>query len=418
VNLPGQEPKWLALAVASGIGLLIGVERERHKGRGRTRGAAGLRSFLVASLLGALSAMAGHALLPAVMGLAVAALAFGAYRRDLSGDPGMTTELALLATFLLGVLCPVSPAFAAGAAAVLAIALAARDRLHWLVREGLSDQEVHDGLLLAACALVVLPLLPDRTLDPFAAFNPRTAWKYTVLIMSVSALGHAATRLIGARRGLALAGFLGGFASSVATHASMATRARAHPESAAGASAGAAWSSVATYVGLALVLEVASPRLLGHMALPLLATLLASLGCALAMSRLALRGAPDQSRPVAAGRAFRLHEAVIIGATISAVLFASALVRRWLGTEELPAVFALAGFADAHAASAAAGALHAQGAMSEAAAALSVLLAVCANGATKFLVTARGGGLHLALRLLPDLALPPATGALVSWLSH
>ena len=211
----------IAVAVACGIGLLVGIDRERRKGSGPTRRAAGLRTFLIVALLGVLSAITGGPVMPVAMALAVAGLAVSAYLRDRSADPGMTTEVALLATFLLGVLSDRAPMLAAGTGVLLAAALAARERLHRLVRRQLSEQEVHDGLLLAACAMVVLPLMPDRALDPFGAFNPRLIWKFTVLVMAINSLGYLALRVLGARRGLALAGLAAGFISSSATHAAM-----------------------------------------------------------------------------------------------------------------------------------------------------------------------------------------------------
>ena len=220
-----QMSQLISIAVASGVGLLVGVDRERRKGEGPGRRAAGVRTFLIVALLGVLSTLTGAPVMPVAMALAVAALAVSAYRRDRSGDPGMTTEVALLATFLLGVLSGNAPALAAGIGALLAIALAARDQLHRFVRQQLTAQEVHDGLLLAACALVVLPLMPDRALDPFGAFNPRVVWKFTVLVMAINALGYLALRVFGPGRGLPLAGLAAGFISSSAAHAAMGARA-------------------------------------------------------------------------------------------------------------------------------------------------------------------------------------------------
>ena len=89
-----------ALAVALGCGLLIGIERERRKGSGPGRALAGVRSFAVASLMGAASMLVGELWLTLVGAAFVAGLAVVAYWRDRSGDPGVTTELALLLTFL------------------------------------------------------------------------------------------------------------------------------------------------------------------------------------------------------------------------------------------------------------------------------------------------------------------------------
>jgi uncharacterized membrane protein (DUF4010 family) len=408
-----QMTELISIAVACGVGLLIGIERERRKGSGPQRGAAGVRTFLIVALVGALSALTGGPVMPVMMALAVGALAVSAYRRDHSGDPGMTTEVALLATFLLGVLSESAPMPAAGIGALLAIALAAREWLHRFVRAQLSTQEIHDGLLLAACALVVLPLVPDRAIGPYGAFNPRTAWKFTVLVMSINALGYLAQRLLGARRGLPLAGLAAGFISSSAAHAALGTRARAQPALRASALAGAAWSSVATFVQLMLVLAVVSPVLLHPLLAPLLVAMLV---CALNAWLLTARskvGAKLAAEPP--GRVFRLQEALLVGGLIAAVLLATTLAARWFGARYAVATIMLGGFADVHSATASAGMLCNGNTFTPQRAALAIVLAVAANAATKLALAWRGGGAGFALRLAPGLLLSIAAGTL-TWL--
>jgi uncharacterized membrane protein (DUF4010 family) len=144
-------------------------------------------------------------------------------------DPGLTTEAALLLTVLLGGFALKDPVTASALAVTVAIALMARTRIHHFIREVLSEEELTDALIFAAAALVVLPLVPDRYVGPFSAINPRTIWKIVILIMSISAGGHIAVRLLGPRFGLPLAGLASGFVSSVATIASMRARARKDP---------------------------------------------------------------------------------------------------------------------------------------------------------------------------------------------
>ena len=408
-----QMSQLVAIAVACGVGLLVGIERERRKGSGPRRGAAGVRTFLIVALVGVLSALTGGPVMPVMMALAVGALAVSAYRRDHSGDPGMTTEVALLATFLLGVLSQSAPTLAAGIGALLAIALAAREWLHRFVRAQLSEQEIHDGLLLAACALVVLPLVPDHPIGPYGAFNPRTVWKFTVLVMSINALGYLAQRILGARRGLPLAGLAAGFISSSAAHAALGARARAQPALRASALAGAAWSSVATFVQLVLVLVVVSPALLRPMWVPLLVAMLACTLNALLLTARGKDGAKLAAEPP--GRVFRLREALLIGGLIAVVVLVTTLASRWFGARYAIATVMLGGFADVHSATASAGMLCNGGALTPQRAALAIVLAVTANTATKLALAWRGGGKWFALRLAPGLLLSIAAGAL-AWL--
>src|SRR5690606_32582738 len=118
----------------------------------------------------------------------------------------------------------------AGALAVLvAILVFAKSGLHRFSRELISNRELADGLMLLAFALIVLPLLPDRTVDPWGLLNPATVWTLAVLVMAISALGHVALRLVGTRWGLLAAGFFSGYVSSTAATAGFGRQAQQQP---------------------------------------------------------------------------------------------------------------------------------------------------------------------------------------------
>ena len=95
-------PLFVCFAVALGIGLLSGTARERRKA-GQPRGSvAGLRTFAIASLTGAAAMAAGGVILLVAATLAVTVLVAVSYWSDHESDPGLTTEIALVATVLLG----------------------------------------------------------------------------------------------------------------------------------------------------------------------------------------------------------------------------------------------------------------------------------------------------------------------------
>lgn len=152
----------ISLAIATGTGLLIGAERERRKGCGPQRGAAGVRTFALAAFAGALSSyLKSEALLVAVVA-AAALFSAVAYHRRPHKDPGLTTEFALPVTVFLGALTMQNPLLAAGLSVVTTILLAARERLHLTLKNLLSEQEAHDALVFLAATLVILPLAPVR----------------------------------------------------------------------------------------------------------------------------------------------------------------------------------------------------------------------------------------------------------------
>jgi uncharacterized membrane protein (DUF4010 family) len=402
--MPASPDPAFAIATALGIGLLIGSERERSKGTGPHRGAGGVRTYALASLAGTLATLAGGAWLAAV-GLAVSgAFAVAGYVRTRSDDPGLTSEVGLVVTYLLGVLAASAPA------------LAARTRLHRFVREQLSERELADGLLLLAAALVVLPLLPDRAVDPWGVFNPHVIWRLAVLVMAVNGAGYVALRIVGPQRGLPLAGLAAGFVSSTVTHGAMGARAHAEPALLGAATAGASLSSVATVVQFLLVLGIANPALMRALALPMaLAGVAAVAWGAFNWWRAATPGADGATAP---GRAFELRTALVFTATVTLVMLVAAVLADQLGPAGGALGVVLGGLADTHAAAASAAALATGGALPRGVAALAALGAFSTNAAAKLVAAYSTGGRRFGSRVLPGLVLMVALAWLGAWIER
>lgn len=397
------DPRLTGLAAALGIGLLIGIERERRKGEGPARAAAGLRTFTLASLLGALAMLLGGGATLAVLAAVVGALAIVSYRRSRDDDPGLTTEIALVLTFMLGALAMHDARLATGVGVVVAIALAARSQLHRFVVRVLSEQEVHDGLLLAAAALVILPLVPDRAVDPLGAINPRTLWTLAVLMMAINACGHIALRAAGPALGLSFAGFASGFVSSTATIAAMGAEARRDPALRAGAVSGAVLSSLATVVYLAVLLAATSPAVLRAMAAPLLAAGVAAAAYGLLIALRSVRTHDGDTPPP--GRPFNPRLALLFAATMGLLLLITAFLTDRYGASGAGLAAALAGFADAHSAAAAVASLQAGGRITAEQAVLPILAGFTTNASSKLIVAVTTGDRAFALQVVPGVLL-------------
>lgn len=378
-----------SLALALGLGLLIGVERERSKGVGPNRRFAGIRTFTLAALSGAGTQLLGQHWLVLVAALLVAGLALVSHFKDRSRDPGVTTEIALFLAFLLGVLTVEQAALAAALGVTVTALLAAREPLQRFSTRLLSEQELHDALLLAASALVVLPLAPDQPLSWLGGVNLRGVWLLVVLIMTVQAVGHVALRVFGARLGLSLSGLASGFVSSTATIAAMGTQAREHPQWRGSCVAGAWFSTVSTSVQLLLITGVLYPGGLRIVALPM--------GCALFMS-LALgllafgRSPVPQEEVPATGRAFSPRHSIGLGLLFSGMTAGVAWMQAGLGNLAALAGTALAGLADAHSAAAAVMGLAARGEIDAATLQVAVLLAFSTNSLSKVVAAYAAGG--------------------------
>ena len=358
-----------ALAGALGCGLLMGIERERRKGEGPQRAFAGVRTFALTALAGVATALWGGSALVAVGAALVAALAVVAYvRDDRSGDPGATTEIALWLAYLVGVVCAHHLPTGAALAVVITGLLASREALHRFAREWLRPAEVRGALVLAALALLVLPLAPHRPLWG-EVLDPQVVARLVLVLLLIQSLAHLGRRLLAARHALALSSLASGFVSSTATIASLGMAVREGLESARVQGGAAAMSCVATMLQMLAVAATVQPQWLPLLAAPALAggvaaalwgwLLLRSAGAApvpapaAAPAPAAQESAPAPSVPPADPAMFRLRDALVIAALLTGIQVLVYALKLWWGDAGFLAGALLAALADVHAATAA-----------------------------------------------------------------
>jgi len=377
------------LAIAFGIGLLVGAERERRMAARERRGLGGIRTFALAALLGGVVEQIGEpALLAAAFAFVAGAALLGYFRE---GDIGLTTEMALVVTFMLGVLAQREPALASGLAVGVTIVLATRTTIHRFVDTVLTEQEVHDALLLAAAVLVVLPLLPDEAIDPLEVLNPFRVWRLVVLLMGISSAGYLAVRAIGPRYGLAVAGLLGGFVSSTVTIGAMGARSKERSEALGAAVSGALFSTVATIAQMAAVLAAVSIETLRELALPLICAGIVAVGFA-SFSLWRAEEGRARSEAVGYGRAFNLRPAVLLALTVTVVTVAAAIGSELAGDRGVLVAALIGGFPDTHAAGIGVASVVAAERMDAAAAVVPVLAALSSNTISKLVFASMSGG--------------------------
>lgn len=393
----------IRLAVALAVGILIGIERERSKGQGPNGTVAGVRTFTLIALSGAISLLVGEVAAFIATGIVLGAFVALSYMRERETDPGLTTEVAMIVTFLLGGLALREPELAAALAVVVTIILVSRSRVHNWINHVLTDEEVRDGLVLAASALVILPLLPEEPVDPWGVVQPRKLWMLAVLVMAINSLGYIALRALGAQVGLALAGLFGGFVSSTATIGALGSRTRRHPELHRSAVAGAAASSVATVIQLAVVVGLISIPTLMLLVPSLIASGFAALIYAGLFTLRSVREAPDREPP--AGRPFNPKTALLFVVVVGVTVALSTLLTQWLGNRGLLIATGAAGFGDAHAPAISAATLAASERTTAQFAALAVLVGFSTNSISKAVVAFSMGNRRFAFELLPGLIL-------------
>ncbi len=406
-------PHTASLAVALAVGLLIGLDREKQKSAGASPNTAGIRTFSLVALIGAVCGLINSPVMVALLGLGVVMLTGLSYRGNQAQYPGLTTEFALLATFAVGFLTVGEVQLAAPLGVLLTLLVSSKSRLHRFATTQLSEQELHDGTLLAGAALIVLPLLPNAPVDPFGVLNLRLVWGLTVLMLSINALGYVARRAFGVQVGLALAGFCGGFVSSILSIAAMGRQAKREPTLLRCAIAGAAFSSIATAIELLAIVMITNRALLSYLGPGVAASgLIAALyGAGFQLTSLGARSPADA--PL--GRAFEPKYALIFASAFALMLTVAALLQRSLGQSAAQLSIALGGLIDTHAATASAGRLAASGTLGVIPAAFAAMLAISVNIAAKMAMALLSGGRRFALALCPShLAM---LGALwLSWL--
>ena len=403
------DPPILNLVSAVAVGALIGAERERRKGEGPARSPAGIRTFTITSIAGAVAFSLGGVLLLAVLTACVAAMVAVSYLRGQDQDPGLTTEIVLVLTALLGGMCMQAPQTAAAIAVAVTVLLYVKAWLHNLVITVISKHELDDVLIFAAATLVVLPLVPNRQMGPYLALNPHSIWIVIVLVMAISAAGYIAVRLFGARFGLPLAGAISGFISSTATIGAMGSRAKKSKDLLAACVAGAVLSTVATVAQMALVVAATSMPTLFSLSGPLLLAGGTAVAYGAVFSLLAARNSGSDAAQT--GGVFSLKTALAFGSILAVILVISAGLQERFGSAGVLLAAAVAGLVDTHAAAISVATLVASGKVTPQDAVLPILAGLTSNTLTKIIMAATSGGWAFALRVVPGLVLV----ALAAW---
>ncbi len=399
---------------------IVGLERhwktrEQHAGQRL----AGLRTFTLAGLLGgALGALpTGAAAAVAAGALVLGALVVGGYVTTAheSRDFGMTTELALLTTFVLGALATLGAPFSATAAAVaMALLLGLKTEFHRVI-EQLDRHELLATLQLLALAAVLVPLLPDRDLGPWNSLNPRTIGMLVLLIAGLSYVGYFAVRLLGDKLGLLLTAVLGGLTSSTAVTVAYARRARSAPADVPLLGAGIALASATMVPRLALEIAAVHRPLLATLWPTLAALALVPLaGVAIGALRGGHRGKPAKLHLT---NPLQLAAALGFGALLAVLFVAAEGLKRAFGVAGTYAIAATAGLLDVDAISLALAHDAARGALGADVATRGIAVAVLVNTGVKAMIAAVLGGLPVVRSASAVLGAAVVAGAIAALLT-
>lgn len=374
----------LSLAVrvflAFGIGALIGLEREQSESGGTF---AGSRTFPLFGLYGALV----QAFFPAMLPVAVAALvvpltvAYGG-KIWIERDIGLTTLTAALLTVILGALTTHSERGAVIAiiiGGVVTALLSAKGIIHGFA-ERIEEDERRATIKFILVVLVVFPLLPDRNLPVLYGLNPRFVWLMVVFVTGLSFVAYVLSRAIGAERGIAMTGVLGGFISSTATAVSMAERTTETPGLYQICAFSTVIAAVVMFPRALIEIAVVNRTLLSHTLVPLGA--MTGTG-ALVAGVIYWRTTVNAGVETTIENPFRLRTALVFGVLFAAVLLVSEYASRWVGTSGVYATAFLSGLADVDAITITLSKLAADGTITPEVATTGIVIAAIANTLVK-----------------------------------
>ena len=399
------------LLTALGLGLLIGTVRERlHK---PVETMAGIRTHTLVAVLGSVSVGLGMAPFVAAL-LMVGALAVVGYQQSAKTSLGMTGEVSILVTFVLAGLSMHDPMLASSIAVVVAGILFAKEPLRRFGRELIREDELKDVLLLAASAMVILPLLPNHAIDPWGALKPYALWRIVVLVMAVGMFGHIAFRATGTRWGFPIAGFFSGFVSSTASVVSLGRSVKDKPHLLYAASAAALLSILSSLILFAMVLGATSQALMSAMLLPLfvagLAVLMVSVFC---LRMIDVHEPPEVDT---ATSAFKISHALVIAATIGLVMLVSAWLRQLFGDSGTLVASWVVGLAEIHAAAVSVAQLAVAGTEQPDAVRWGVMGILVSSALAKSSIAFASGGRHYGVLVSAGLLAMITAGGLALWL--
>jgi uncharacterized membrane protein (DUF4010 family) len=408
-----MDPHQIAIqfGVAIGLGVLIGLERQRVLGEEE---GAGVRTFALIALAGAISgyfdaAFALHGLsLTLFVAVAVLVVSFHVIRA-LRGDIGMTTEVSALLCFMLGFLCARGQIqFAAAIAVAMVLLLALRDFLHQLARR-IEASDVDATLKFAIVTLIILPLVPDQNFGPppLDVLNPYKIWLMVVLISGLNFVSYILVKTVGADRGIGIAGLLGGLVSSTAVTLGFSQRSREAGADAPALALGIvlAWT-VMFFRVVVMAMIINQPLGLRIGAAMALLCVVSLGGCYWLWRR---RKAVEQRNVEPGKNPFELGEAVKFGLLFGVVIIVAKAAEVYLGETGLYLAAAVAGLTDVDAITLAMANL-AQGDPAQTGiAARAVLIAVLANTLVK-----SGMATSLGSRQLRAVTLPISGGLVIA----
>jgi uncharacterized membrane protein (DUF4010 family) len=406
------ESPMLGLAVATALGLLVGLQREFADKR------IGIRSFTLISLIGGVIGLfsvryGGWVLASGLLVLTVTILSHTYLVSRTTAIAGMTTELAAIAMFLVGAVATSGDLVVAvvlGGAVMLLLQW--KTPMHaWVDRFGAVELGAIARFVLIT--LVILPILPNTAYGPYSVLNPRQIWLMAVLIVSLNLAGFVALKFVIGRGGALLSGILGGLISSTATTVSFSKKSRSEPSLAPLASVVILVASSLLYIRIIVEIGIVARELLPHIIGPIAAftgIFVVVIGVQLIRFQQVQHDSVEPRNPA------ELTTAMSFALLYALVLLISAAANEFFGQSMLYPVALVSGLTDVDAITLSTGRLFSESLIDSDIAWRVILVATLSNLAFKAGIVAVLGGPQLRRRMLPVIVSMTLTGFIGVWL--
>ena len=365
------------ILLAGGLGALIGLEREQSESGGSF---AGSRTFPLFALYGALVQVFFPGMLPIAVGTLVVPLTV-AYVGKVwyEGDIGLTTLVAALITVVLGAMTMHSNRGAVVAIIIgglVTVLLSVKDPVHEFADQIEESERRASGKFILV-VLVVLPTLPDRSVDLLYGLNPRFVWLMVVFVTGLGFVAYVLGQALGPERGIAITGIVGGFVSSTATTVSMAEKTTQSATLYHVCAFAVVTASIVMFPRALIEIAVVNPELLPSVAVPLGA--MTVVGTVAAGGLYWLTASDETVEAEELSNPFRLRPALLFGVIFAVVLLVSESANDWFGSSGIYATAFLSGLADVDAMTITLSQLAAEGTVSTDVATTGIVIAAVAN---------------------------------------
>jgi len=423
MDLATQLDPWWRFGAALLIGALVGLEREYIQQRQGDPEFAGIRTFSLMALFGAVAAYlaqehgAGLFLVAyASLALLITVSLFGDLQHQGHGE-GITTEIVALLTPLLGAMVIYDHAeLAVALGVVVALLLALKPALHGLASR-MSSADLRATLEFSLIAAVVWPMLPDVDLGPFGVFNPSNIWLMVILVSGLGFLGYILMKVLGPERGIGLTGALGGLVSSTAVTASFSSRSKDAPGLGRTLALAIALASCVLYPRVMVYVAAIYSPLLPLVAPTLAAMLLAGLAGVFLLWRSQRQASSGADRAVSLQNPLKLSTAISFGLLFAFVLFLVAAAQQRFGSAGVYATSMIAGLVDVDAITLSSANLAAEGRVAPQVAAGAILLASIVNTISKAVLAISLGSTELRRPVLAVFGAMALAGAVIAGLT-